>query len=89
MEGRENSLQQLDVKLGTLLNKYKELVQKVTQLEQENLLLKEQNTLLHQTLSDVKDAKVIALSNSDINATRKQISHLIREIDECIALISV
>ncbi len=89
MEGREKSLQQLVVKLNTLLEKHKALNQTILQLKQENLHLKEQNALLQQTLSEARGMKVLAISNSDINKTRKQISHIIREIDECIALISV
>jgi len=89
MEGREKSLQQLVVKLNTLLEKHKALNQTILQLKQENLHLKEQNALLQQTLSEARGMKVLAISNSDINKTRKQISHIIRKIDECIALISV
>lgn len=89
MEGRENSLQELNVKLNALLNRYQEMNEKVSKLEQENSLLIEQNTLLKQTLANVKEAKAVALSGNDIQETRRQISHLIREIDKCIALISV
>lgn len=89
MGEREQIIQELDVKLTMLVERHRELQAKANALEEHNRMLEEQNHLLQQTLNNMKDAKALILGAGDIKTTRLQISRLIRDIDKCIALLSV
>lgn len=89
MGDRENLVRELDVKLSMLLSKSHEQKDKIQSLETENNMLKEQNALLQKSLQSLKDAKALMLGEGDIKGTHLRISRLIREIDKCIALLSV
>lgn len=89
MGDRENLVRELDVKLAMLLSKSREQKGKIQTLEAENNMLKEQNALLQKSLQSLKDAKALMLGEGDIKGAHLRVSRLIREIDKCIALLSV
>ena len=89
MEGREKTLAELEVKLTRLLERHQAMGVRLQALEQQNRLLKEQNNVLNENLGNLKKAKALALGNKDVKETRLLLSRLIREIDKCIALMSV
>jgi HPt (histidine-containing phosphotransfer) domain-containing protein len=89
MGEREQIIQELDVKLTQLVERHRELQARAKALEDQNRMLTEQNQMLQQTLNNMKDAKALILGAGDIKTTKLQISRLIREIDKCIALLSV
>ncbi|MBO5083308.1 MAG: hypothetical protein J6C18_00310 [Bacteroidaceae bacterium] len=73
-----------------------------TQLAKENAVLREQlsqqsaqldkvreqYTLLQKSYSDLKLAKIISIDDTEIGATKKRLSKLVREVDKCIALLN-
>ena len=89
MGEREKIIQELDIKLTMLIERHQELQTKAAALEERNCMLQEQNNLLQKTLNNMKDAKALILGAGDIKTTKLQISRLIRDIDKCIALLSV
>lgn len=51
--------------------------------------LKEENETLKSDYENLKMAKMIQISDSEMEDAQKRISKLVREIDKCIALIDV
>lgn len=82
---RDDLLQQLDVKLDMLTQKYQDL-QKRQQIVD---ALKEENALLKQKYETLKMAKTLALGESDVRQAKTNLSRLIRQIDSCISLLMV
>jgi len=89
MTERDKLIEELNVKLGMLTKKYNEAKANIDNLEQTQRLLREQNDLLQKNIRDIKSAKIISLKDRDIKETHADITHLINEIDKCIALLSV
>ena len=89
MEGREKTIAELEVKLNRLLERHQAMGVRLQVLEQQNRLLKEQNDALSENMGNLKKAKALVLGNNDAKETRLLLSRLIREIDKCIALMSV
>lgn len=44
---------------------------------------------LENDMRKLRDARTIELTDSDVEATRTRLARLIREVDKCIALLSV
>lgn len=82
---RDELLNQLDVKLSILSDKYEDLQKKQQILE----ALKEENALLKQKYETLKLAKTLALGEKDVHQAKVQMSRLIRQIDACISLLTV
>lgn len=82
---RDDLLQQLDVKLSIVAQRYQEL-QKRQQIVE---ALKEENALLKQKYETLKMAKTLTLGESDIRQAKTSLSRLIRQIDSCISLLMV
>lgn len=82
---RDNLLQQLNVKLDMLTQRYDEIKKR----QQIADALKEENILLRQKLETLKTAKTLALGKSDIQQAKVNLSRLIRQIDACISLLVV
>lgn len=82
---RDDLLQQLNVKLDMLTQRYDEIKKR----QQIADALKEENILLRQKLETLKTAKTLALGKSDIQQTKVNLSRLIRQIDACISLLVV
>ena len=49
---------------------------------------REQYSLLEKSYSDLKLAKIISIDDTEIGATKKRLSKLVREVDKCIALLN-
>ena len=79
---RDDLLQQLNVKLDMLTQRYDEIKKR----QQIADALKEENILLRQKLETLKTAKTLALGKSDIQQAKVNLSRLIRQIDACISL---
>ncbi|MDD7101112.1 MAG: hypothetical protein SOT67_02310 [Bacteroidaceae bacterium] len=82
---RDDLLQQLNVKLDMLTQRYDEIKKR----QQIADALKEENILLRQKLETLKTAKTLALGKSDIQQAKVNLSRLIRQIDACISLLVV
>ena len=80
-----------EAKLHRLVYEYnqkEEGVQKLSRMleEKENTLkeLQMRCQALEKSYNDLKQARIISLSNEGIDATKERISRLVREIDRCI-----
>ena len=82
---RDDLLQQLNVKLDMLTQRYDEIKKR----QQIADALKEENILLRQKLETLNTAKTLALGKSDIQQAKVNLSRLIRQIDACISLLVV
>ena len=82
---RDDLLQQLNIKLDMLTQRYDEIKKR----QQIADALKEENILLRQKLETLKTAKTLALGKSDIQQAKVNLSRLIRQIDACISLLVV
>ena len=82
---RDDLLQQLNVKLDMLTQRYDEIKKR----QQIADALREENILLRQKLETLKTAKTLALGKSDIQQAKVNLSRLIRQIDACISLLVV
>lgn len=82
---RDDLLQQLNVKLDMLTQRYDEIKKR----QQIADALKEENILLRQKLETLKTAKTLALGKSDIQQAKVNLSRLIRQIDACISLLVI
>ena len=90
-ENDKIALEQFEEKLHLLLYKYKQMKERNNELTR---LLEEKENNLQETLlrckalesnyNNLKQAKVISLSDAEIGQTRERISKLVREIDHCI-----
>lgn len=88
-------IRNFESKLSRLMDAY-------TQVSEENLLLREQlgrqsaeldkahkqYAILEKSYSDLKLAKIISATDSEIGDTQKRLSKLVREVDKCIALLN-
>lgn len=82
---RTELLQQLSVKLDMVSTRYTELKARQQLFD----ALKEENALLKQQLDSIKMAKTLVLSEKDVKKARQQLNQLIKQIDHCIALLTV
>lgn len=87
----KNALKQFEEKLRGLIYKYEQERERNESLtrrlkEQEDRLreLEMRNVALEKNYNNLKQAKVISLSDAEIGTTRERISMLVREIDRCI-----
>ena len=85
------TLMHFEQKLHLLLHNYKELQERNSELEsrieeKENKLIELQQRWhsLEKNYTNLKQAKIISLSDSEIGQTRERLSKLVREIDRCI-----
>ena len=78
-------------KLHLLINEYKQKVEQNNELarkieEKENTLIELQKRCiaLESSYNNLKQAKIISLSDSGIEGAKDKIARLVREIDRCI-----
>ena len=88
MSKREQLMEELSVKVRMLSQRYAETLEQLKQVSQANDLLREENKLLRQDIDSIKSAKVISLSQDNVNNARQEINQLIRQVDKCIALLN-
>lgn len=72
--------QQLKEENETLLN---ELVNKDSELE----TVQRENKLLREQYANLKMAKMLEVSDSDLAAAKQRVARLVRDVDKCIALL--
>lgn len=91
----KNRLDVLEARIRQLMFQHDELKQKnralTLALDEKNLKLQE----LHQgykdleaTYTNLKQARIISIHDSDVNDTKQRLSKLVREIDKCLALLN-
>lgn len=90
-EGDKYALKQFEDKLRGLIYKYEQerelngtLARKVREQEDRIRELEMQNVALEKNYNNLKQAKMISLSDAEIGTARERISKLVREIDRCI-----
>ena len=90
-ENDKIALAHFEEKLHLLLHKYKQMKERNDELTR---LLEEKENSLQETLmrcksletnyNNLKQAKIISLSDAEIGQAKERISKLVREIDQCI-----
>ncbi len=90
-ENDKATLKQFEDKLRMLLYKYEqerehniELSRKLQEKESSIKELQMRCNALESSYNNLKQAKIISLSDAEINETKKRLSGLVREIDKCI-----
>lgn len=85
------TLAHFEQKISLLLHEYKQLQERNCELvrlleEAENNLVEARMrcTSLEADYSNLKQAKIIAITSSDTGQVRERLSRLVREIDRCI-----
>ena len=91
----EFAIEKLESKLDRLMEAYTQLIKENQQLrttivqqsvELDNL--QKQHTLLAQSYTDLKLANAISLEDLDIQSAQKRLAKLVREVEQCIALLN-
>ena len=91
----KNIVNNIEVKLGKLIAKYKQVREEKLILQQENegfvavLKLKEKDILnLQEKIKLMNISKSVDASDQEVKETRLKINEYVREIDKCIALLN-
>lgn len=82
---REELLSDLNIKLGILTAKYKNLLT----LEDAINTLKAENKQLQEKYNNLLIAKSISANSQEIKMIKKNITQMIRDIDKCVAMLSL
>lgn len=69
--------------------KIAELTHTVESLEQSLTALQEKYETLNAAYTNLKTARMLQISDSDIKNAKARIAKLVREIDKCIALLNI
>ena len=84
-------LEQFHDKLLLLRQKHRQAVERSKELENalavrnaEYQALEQRFVQMEQNYNNLKQAKVISLSDTEISVTRERLTKLVREIDQCI-----
>ena len=88
IENFESRLNRLMEAYTRLLTENATLRKRLSQQSVELDKVREQYTLLQKSYSDLKLAKIISIDDTEIGATKKRLSKLVREVDKCIALLN-
>jgi hypothetical protein len=64
------------------------LVEALDKKEQTLQQLQHDYNELEATYTNLKQARIISIHDSDVVATRQRLSKLVREIDKCLALLN-
>ena len=83
----ETRVRQLLLKHRELQAEKKRLEEKITALHQEINSLEEKNRLLQRQYDHLKMAKYIDMADSSTKDLRGQIRKMVRDIDQCVALL--
>lgn len=94
-EADELVIENFDSKLNRLMEAYtrlsvenKALREQLNQQSVELGKVREQYDKLTESYSNLKLAKIISVSDSEIGDTQRRLSKLVREVDKCIALLN-
>lgn len=87
---------QFEAKIRKLMDLYNDVKRRNSQLIQEIEArngeirqLREEVSSLKESYLNLKQSKVLEVSGHDIDATKRRVSGLVREIDHCIELLNV
>ena len=83
----ETRVRQLILKHRELQAEKKRLEEKITALHQEIDSLEEKNRLLQRQYDHLRMAKYIDMADSSTKDLRGQIRKMVRDIDQCVALL--
>ena len=83
----ETRVRQLILKHRELQAEKKRLEEKITALHQEINSLEEKNRVLQRQYDHLKMAKYIDMADSSTKDLRGQIRKMVRDIDQCVALL--
>ncbi len=84
----EARLRQLMFLHDELKEKNQFLMEALNQKEQSLQQLQHDYNELESHYTDLKQARIISIHDSDVSDTRKRLSKLVREIDKCLALLN-
>lgn len=91
----KNRLDILEARIRQLMFLHDELKQKnqalIQALDEKNNKLQELQLgykELEATYTDLKQARIISIHDSDVSDTKQRLSKLVREIDKCLALLN-
>ena len=84
----ETRVRQLILQYNALTEKNAELQLTLTEGEKEIAAAKEEIRQLQDDYNNLKLAKMIEISNSDLQGAKSRMASLIRIIDKCIALLN-
>ncbi len=89
-------IEQFEVKIRKLMDLYNDIKlrnsQLVPEIEARNgeiRQLREELSSLRESYLNLKQSKVLEVSGHDIDATKRRVSGLVREIDHCIELLNI
>ena len=84
----ESKLNRLMEAHTQLKDENRQLRAKIDQQSVELDELRKQHTSLTQSYTDLKLAKAISIEDLDIQSAQKRLSKLVREVEQCIALLN-
>ena len=91
----EQEIYEFSKQVRQLLLKYKEMRQELHDMKErvsaQERDVKSMETLANASMHDydmLKTAKMLEVSNGDLEATRQRINKLVRDVDRCITLLS-
>ncbi|MBO7589519.1 MAG: hypothetical protein J6T18_08870 [Bacteroidaceae bacterium] len=89
-------IEQFEAKIRRLMDLYNDvklrnsrLIQEIEARNGEIRQLREEVSSLRESYLNLKQSKVLEVSGHDIDATKRRVSGLVREIDHCIELLNV
>ncbi|MBQ8283111.1 MAG: hypothetical protein IJZ01_06085 [Paraprevotella sp.] len=85
----EARVTQLALEYQALKDRYATLSQTMMEKDQTIDGLKAQVSQLQQEYADLKTARMIDISSTEMKDAKSRISKLVREVDKCIALLNV
>ena len=95
MQYSEQEIYEFSKQVRQLLLKYKEMRQELHDMKERDSAqerdVKSMETLANASMHDydmLKTAKMLEVSNGDLEATRQRINKLVRDVDRCITLLS-
>lgn len=95
MDQNEQTLNNFTTRLRQLILSYNEAVQKIATLkatvDQQELKIADLKTMLTQSqtnFTSLKLAKMLEVTDQEVDTAQKKIARLIREVNKCITLLS-
>ena len=95
MQYSEQEIYEFSKQVRQLLLKYKEMRQELHDMKErvsaQERDVKSMETLANASMHDydmLKTAKMLEVSNGDLEVTRQRINKLVRDVDRCITLLS-
>ncbi len=83
----ETRTRQLILKFNQLKEDNEELLNELVRKDSELQEVKQQNKQLEANYANLKMARMLELGDQDIDAAKKRIAKLVRDVDKCIALL--